>query len=180
VGQHRALTRGLADEPSDSAASSWVCLDADLQDPPEAVPTLLDRLAAGDVGAVFAGRRGCYQGWVRSATGRLHRRVLGRIGGLPPDAGAFVALGPVAREAVVALRSPSIVAAVGASGVPVASVPVVRSTRPSGRSAWTAPARLAQSGRTLAWAIRARAQEPGVAAAAGDGVSSHRCTTTTE
>ncbi len=175
VGQHRALTRGLADEAS---AASWVCLDADLQDPPEAVPVLLDRLAAGDVGAVFAGRRGSYEGRVRSATGRLHRRALGRISGLPPDAGAFVALGPVARDAVVALRSPSIVAAIGASGVPVVSVPVRRSTRTSGRSAWTAPARLSQSGRTLAWAVRARAHEP--AAAAGVGEASHRCTTTTE
>ena len=59
VGQHRALTRGLAEEAS---AHSWVCLDADLQDPPEAVPVLLDRLAAGDVGAVFAGRRGQLRG----------------------------------------------------------------------------------------------------------------------
>ncbi len=177
VGQHRALTRGLAAEAS---AASWVCLDADLQDPPEAVPVLLDRLAAGDVGAVFAGRRGTYQSSVRSVTGRLHRRVLARISGLPPDAGAFVALGPVARDAVVTLRSPSIVAAIGASGVPAVSVPVLRSTRPSGRSAWTTPARLSQSGRTLAWAVRARAQAPGEGVAAGADDASHRCTTTTE
>ena len=181
VGQHRALTRGLAEEAS---AHSWVCLDADLQDPPEAVPVLLDRLAASDVGAVFAGRRGSYEGRVRSATGRLHRRVLGRISRLPRDAGAFVALGPAARDAVVALRSPSIVAAIGASGVPVASVPVMRSTRPSGRSAWTTSARVAQSGRTLAWAVRARAHGPGDAEGGGggdgDGDGSHRCTTTTE
>ena len=177
VGQHRALTRGLAEEPS---AASWVCLDADLQDPPEAVPVLLDRLAAGDLGAVFAGRRGTYEGSVRSATGRLHRRALARISGLPPDAGAFVALGPMVRNAVITLGSPSIVAAIGASGVPVVSVPVLRSTRPSGRSAWTTPARLSQSGRTLAWAVRARAQAPGEGVAAGVGDASHRCTTTTE
>ena len=35
VGQHAALTHGLAAEPD---ADAWVCLDADLQDPPEAVP----------------------------------------------------------------------------------------------------------------------------------------------
>ena len=46
VGQHRALAQGLADEPG---AEAWVCLDADLQDPPEAVPLLLARLAHGDV-----------------------------------------------------------------------------------------------------------------------------------
>ena len=58
VGQHRALAAGLAAEPE---ADVWVCLDADLQDPPEAVPLLLDRLARGDVDAVFAGRRGAYE-----------------------------------------------------------------------------------------------------------------------
>ncbi|MEA2704724.1 MAG: polyisoprenyl-phosphate glycosyltransferase, partial [Actinomycetota bacterium] len=112
VGQHRALTRGLADE---SGAGAWVCLDADLQDPPEAVPALLDRLAGGDVAAVFAGRRGSYQSRGRSVTGRVHRRVLAGINGLPPDAGAFLALGPAARAAVVGLGGPSVVAAIGAS-----------------------------------------------------------------
>ena len=177
VGQHRALARGLADEGS---ASAWVCLDADLQDPPEAVPGLLDRLAEGDVGAVFAGRRGTYEGWARLATGRLHRQVLGRISGLPPDAGAFVALGPVARDAVVRLGGPSVVAAIGASRVPVASIPVARSRRPAGRSAWTAPARLAQSGRTLAWAARARRQSGQGGGVATAGARSHRWTTRSE
>ncbi len=153
VGQHRALSRGLADE-HDSAA--WVCIDADLQDPPEAVPVLLDRLAAGDVGAVFAGRRGTYESRARTATGRLHRAVMGRLSGLPADAGAFVAMGPAVRHAVVALEAPSIVAAIGASGLPVVSVPVERHRRPSGRSAWTSSARVRQSARTLAWAAARR------------------------
>ena len=153
AGQHRALHQGLEEEPG---ASAWVCLDADLQDPPEVVPLLLDRLAAGDVGAVFAGRTGAYESPGRLATGRLHRRALGRLTGLPRDAGAFVALGPEARHAVVRLRAPSIVAAVGVAGVPTTSLPVARPPRPSGHSAWSAPGRLRQSGRTLAWAARHR------------------------
>lgn len=152
-GQHQALRRGLEDEPD---ASAWVCLDADLQDPPEALPFLLDRLAAGDAGAVFAGRAGRYERWARLATGRLHRIALGRLTGLPADAGAFVALGGDARDAVVRLRAPSIVAAVGVTGIPTASVTVPRGHRPVGRSAWTARARLRQSARTLAWAARYR------------------------
>ena len=73
VGQHAALATGLAAEP---AADAWVCLDADLQDPPEAVPLLLDRLARGDVGGgvrrpargatspgAAAHRRRCTGGW---------------------------------------------------------------------------------------------------------------------
>jgi glycosyltransferase involved in cell wall biosynthesis len=156
VGQHRALARGLADE---DGADVWVCLDADLQDPPEAVPRLLDRLAGGDVEAVFAGRRGRYETRVRQVTGTLHRRVAARLTGLPADAGAFLAMGPRVRAAVladVAAGAPSVVLAVGRSGRPVASVPVERDRREVGSSAWTARARLRQSARSLAWAVRAR------------------------
>ncbi|RFU19852.1 glycosyltransferase [Geodermatophilus marinus] len=156
-GQHAALARGLADEP---AAGAWVCMDADLQDPPEAVPLLLDRLAGGDVGAVFAGRRGAYQAPGRRLTGELHRRVAARLTGLPPDAGAFLAMGPDVRAAVLTAGAPSVVLAVAAARRPVASVPVVRDRRPEGRSAWTARARLAQSARSLAWARRARVSAP--------------------
>ena len=153
VGQHRALLRGLADEPD---AAAWVCLDADLQDPPEEVPALLERLDVGDVAAVFAGRRGHYEGAARLATGRLHRAALARLTGLPRDAGAYVALGPAARDAVQALRGPSVVAAIGIAGVPTTSVPVDRPPRPVGRSAWTGAARLRQSARTLVWAAARR------------------------
>ncbi|RBY90859.1 glycosyl transferase family 2 [Blastococcus sp. TF02A-26] len=153
VGQHAALASGLAAEPD---ADVWVCMDADLQDPPEAVPLLLDRLASGDVGAVFAGRRGRYTSPLRRLTGGLHRRVAARLTGLPPDAGAFLAMGPAVRAAVLAEQAPSIVLAVGLAGHPVASVPVARDARPSGRSAWTARARLAQSVRSLRWALRRR------------------------
>ena len=153
VGQHRALAVGLA---ACADAQSWVCLDADLQDPPEAVPVLLDRLASGDVEAVFAGRRGAYEGPLRLLTGRAHRAVLARLTGLPPDAGAFLALGPRARAAVLEARAPSLVAALGAARLPVTSVPVRRDARGEGRSSWTARARLRQSVRTLAWAARHR------------------------
>ncbi len=156
VGQHRALARGLADEP---AADVWVCLDADLQDPPEAVPLLLDRLAPGDVGAVFAGRRGNYEPRLRRLTGTLHRRLAARLTGLPPDAGAFLAMGPGVRRTVIEAvqgGAPSVVLAVARAGEPVTSVPVVRDVRPVGRSAWTGRARLRQSARSLTWAVRRR------------------------
>ncbi|MGY1692985.1 glycosyltransferase [Geodermatophilus sp. SYSU D01105] len=152
-GQHAALTRGLAAEP---AADVWVCMDADLQDPPEAVPRLLDRLAVGDVEAVFAGRRGEYESRLRRLTGTAHRRLAARLTGLPPDAGAFLAMGPRVRDAVLTAEAPSIVLAVGLAGLPVTSVPVPRDRRPDGRSAWTARARLRQSVRSLLWAVRDR------------------------
>ena len=156
VGQHAALGQGLADEPD---ATAWVCLDADLQDPPEAVPLLLDRLAAGDVAAVFAGRRGAYESPVRRLTGTLHRRVAAALTGLPPDAGAFLAMAPDARAAVLSgleAGAPSVVLAVASARQLVVSVPVVRDRRPAGRSAWSARARLEQSARSLAWALHRR------------------------
>jgi len=153
VGQHRALALGLA---ACADAQAWVCLDADLQDPPEAVPVLLDRLAVGDVEAVFAGRRGAYESRLRRSTGALHRRVAARLTGLPPDAGAFLALGAAVRAVVLAVDAPSVVLAVGVARRPVTSVPVVRDVRPEGRSAWTARARLGQSVRSLWWALRLR------------------------
>ncbi len=156
-GQHAALARGLADE---SDADAWVCLDADLQDPPEAVPGLLDRLATGDVGAVFAGRRGAYESRLRRATGTVHRQVAARLTGLPPDAGAFLAMDRAVRTAVVtevlAGRAPSVVLAVARARRPVVSLPVVRDVRPVGASSWTAVARLRQSVRSLVWAVRTR------------------------
>jgi glycosyltransferase involved in cell wall biosynthesis len=162
AGQHRALARGLRDE---GGADAWVCLDADLQDPPEAIPLLLDRLASLPADAVFAGRRGSYERRGRLATARLHRIVLSWITGLPPDAGAFVALGPVAWHAAIRRDAPSIVAAIGVAGLTVASVPVERTPRALGTSAWTSAARLRQSGQTLTWAMRHH------------GPLTHRCTT---
>jgi polyisoprenyl-phosphate glycosyltransferase len=151
VGQHAALALGLAAEPDGTA---WVTLDADLQDPPEAVPLLLDRLPG--VAAAFAGRRGAYESPLRLLTGRLHRAALTRLTGLPPDAGAFLALDARGRAAALTPGAPSLVAAVGAARLPVASVPVARDGRPEGRSAWTARRRLRQSARTLACAARHR------------------------
>jgi polyisoprenyl-phosphate glycosyltransferase len=146
VGQHRALAQGLADEPD---ADAWVCLDADLQDPPEAVPLLLAGL--GPHAVVFAGRRGAYESRGRLLTGALHRRAVRALSGLPPDAGAFFAVDRRGRDAVVRAvheqRGPSVVAAL--AGLPATSVPVTRDERAVGESAWTARARVAQSVRTL-------------------------------
>lgn len=153
VGQNRALLTGLAAEPG---KKTWVCLDADLQDPPEAVPALLARLAVGDVGVVFAGRRGAYESPGRRLTGTVHRAAMARLTGLPPDAGAFLAMDRASKDVLLAMSPPGVVAGIGAARIRTTSIPVVRAGRPSGRSAWTTAARLRQSGRTLVWAWRAR------------------------
>ena len=153
VGQNRALLAGLA---AGDGADAWVCFDAALQDPPEAVPALLDRLAAGDAGVVFAGRRGVYESPARMVTGRLHRAAMAAITGLPADAGAFLAMDRPSRDRLLALDPPGIVAGVGAARIPCASLPVTRAARTSGRSAWSPAARFGQSARSLLWAYRTR------------------------
>ncbi|MFC5139950.1 glycosyltransferase [Actinomycetospora rhizophila] len=161
VGQHAALRRGLADEPG---ASAWVCLDADLQDPPEALPALLAHLRDHDV--VFAGRRGSYESPGRHVTGRGHRLLVAALTGLPRDAGAFLALGPRGRAALLSpagATAPSVVVALGprtraGAGLRVGSHPVARAARPVGTSAWSSGARLRQSVRTVRWCTLQRAQ----------------------
>jgi glycosyltransferase involved in cell wall biosynthesis len=65
VGQHQAVVTALSE-----ARGEWVVvMDADLQDPPEALPELL---RAGEAGfsAVFAGRCGEYESRFRLLTSR--------------------------------------------------------------------------------------------------------------
>jgi polyisoprenyl-phosphate glycosyltransferase len=157
IGQHRAIATGLQAEQD---ADVWVCLDGDLQDPPEAVPVLLDTLAQCDLAAVFAGRRGAYESRGRRLTGNAHRRALAALTGLPHDAGAFFAMDARVRDAVVrgvlAHGAPSVVVAAAGSGLPLGSVPVDRDVRSQGTSAWTSYARVRQSAQTLSWAARHR------------------------
>ena len=157
VGQHQALLRGLIDEPW---ATAWVIMDADLQDPPEAVPTLLGELRDRGVSGVFAGRRGAYESFGRRLTGRVHRRLMVALSNLPPDAGAFFAMSSELRDVVVqALRqqgAPSVVAAAGSSAFRLTSVPVFRAVRTQGSSSWTSLARLRHAARTMVWSARHR------------------------
>lgn len=156
-GQHAALVAGLR---AAGDADMWVVLDADLQDPPEAVPALLGELRRTASAGVFAGRRGVYTSRLRRASGGLHRRVLHALTGLPPDAGAFLALDARLRDAVLRAwdhqGAPSVVAAAGLSGLELTSLPVTRAERPVGVSAWTSRARVRQGLRTVTWALRAR------------------------
>lgn len=165
AGQHRAIVHGLVAE---AGAEAWVCMDADLQDPPEAVPALLPMLDGCGASGVFAGRRGAYESLGRRVTGTLHRRALTALTGLPVDAGAFFAMDRSLRDAVVAgvrdRGAPSVVVAAGLSGLPLTSVPVRRDVRAEGRSAWTSRARLRQSAETLWWAARHGGAGPASAA----------------
>jgi len=146
LGQDGALREGLR-----ACRGRWaVLLDGDLQDPPEAVGRLWEARSTG-IDAVFARRTGAYQTRGRLLTSRLYRRGLAWIGGLPHGACLFVMLSRPMIDAIAATRSPKtvILAALAGAGRDFAILPVQRSKRRHGRSAYSARARLAKAVRSL-------------------------------
>ncbi len=160
-GQHAAVLAGL-----ERARGEWmVVLDADLQDPPEAIPELLAARESG-ADAVFAGRRGNYESRFRLLTGRGYRRLLALLTGVPADAGIFVAVSRPMRDRLLELqreapnRRPSVVAMIGCAGLPVASVPVARAARAVGESEYSGAKRLRVALDAIVWASARRAPRP--------------------
>jgi glycosyltransferase involved in cell wall biosynthesis len=156
-GQHRAIRTGL----SEATGEIVVILDADLQDPPEAIPVLTAELDLTDSHAVFAGRRGRYQRSGRTLTGRAFKRALAAIAGTPIDGGGFVALSRAGADATLLTSFDDfyLLTAIAAGGVRMSSIPIERGVRREGKSAMSSRARisLARRGLTMAWQIR-RAQ----------------------
>jgi polyisoprenyl-phosphate glycosyltransferase len=153
-GQRKSTRRGLGL----AQGMVVIVMDADLQDRPEDIPLLLAALGRGDVDAVFAGRRGSYQSESRMAASRLFKTILHWVAGVPADAGSFVALSRKMVDALLAVpaEEPYLLALVGATGLPVRSVPVQRSLRPVGQSAYSEWARLSFAWGSLSTAFRLR------------------------
>jgi glycosyltransferase involved in cell wall biosynthesis len=147
VGQNMAVVAGLAHARGDVVA----VMDADLQDPPEAVPVLLAELERNGAGAVFAARRGRYETPFRLATGRLLKRTLWVLtrGRVPSDAGLFVVLRRNVAEQVVASAGsdPYVLVLIARAATSVATVPIERE-RGTG-SSYTGAMRLRVARRAL-------------------------------
>ena len=152
VGQHRAVLAGLAQ----ARARAAIVMDADLQDPPEAIPQMLAKLTQGSC-AVFAGRRGRYESLARLATSRIFKSVLHVLSGVPRDAGMYVAINREMIQRLVGRREhePFVVAMIGATRLPVTSIPIERCPRPSGESSYTAAMRVRAAYTAIRIAVRA-------------------------
>jgi len=161
-GQHRAALAGLGDADGDIC----VVMDADLQDPPEAIPALLRALRTRDSDVVFAGRVGDYQAWHRMLTSRLYRRlVLAPMTGLPGDAGMFFAIRRDALDRLLAMTTPGtpmLIGMIAAAKLRCLSVPVMRESRPHGSSAYSGWRRLRAAMRMVrsAWFARPSEEAP--------------------
>jgi polyisoprenyl-phosphate glycosyltransferase len=153
VGQNRAVLVGL----SHARGNAVVVMDADLQDPPEAIPMLLDCLRRRG-GVVFAGRRGRYETWPRTLTSRAFKWLLSAVSRrrIPQDAGLFMALSrPAVRQLVAMdLPDPYVISLVARTDAPIASVPVLRAQRPAGGSSYTAGMRTRTAVRALVTYLR--------------------------
>ena len=116
-----------------------VVMDADLQDPPDAIPHLLAALGPG-AAVVFAGRRGHYEGATRIVTSRMFKISLSLLSGfrLPIDAGLFLAMTRPAADQLLALRQPDpyVVGLLARTQARLSSIPVERRPRPAGSSTY--------------------------------------------
>jgi polyisoprenyl-phosphate glycosyltransferase len=136
-GKEVALTAGLDHSRGDAV----VVIDADLQDPPELIPRLIERWRDDQADVVFAQRRSRDgDSWMKRATAFGFYRVMNAIGcqSVPVDTGDFRLLSRRAVEAVKTLREQhrfmkGLFAWIGFRQV---AVPYERNCRQAGRSKW--------------------------------------------
>jgi len=136
IGQHPATLIGLRYARGKYALS----MDADLQDPPEAIPDLWHAIKGTPrLGVVFAGKSGKYESQNRLAAAFVFKHFLHWICGTPYDAGGFCLMN---REVIMKLRCfpvkrAYLLSMIGSCQLPMKSIPVSRRLRPVGESSYT-------------------------------------------
>lgn len=148
VGQQRAVMQGIYY----ARGSAVITMDADLQDPPEAIPRLLEKLNEG-YAVVFGGRRGKYEDAGRLFTSRLYKTTLHLICGVPKDTGMYMAINRQAVDWLLSFREekPYIIAMIGCANLSMASIPVHRQSRKDGISTYGSWKRLKLGFGAVAW-----------------------------
>ncbi len=173
LGQNAAVLSGLAA----ARGRTMVVMDADLQDPPERVPALLEALDREAVPLALGYRTGRWSAPLEILTGRLYKALLFRLLGSPFPArvGLFLAMRAPVRDRLLrrARAGDYLLAHLAALGEPFTLVAFDRPPRPGGGSGYGFRRRLALAARGLAlgWRLRARPFLPlhalGCAAVAG-------------
>lgn len=137
-GKEIALTAGL-----DHAActEAVIVIDADLQDPPEIIPRLVEAARQGfDIAyAQRSVRHG--EGWVKKATAAGFYRLMSRLGGrvqLPRDTGDFRLMSRRSLDALLAMREQHrfMKGLFAWVGFPSVAVPYERAPRAAGETKW--------------------------------------------
>ena len=137
-GKEIALTAGL----DHAAGDAIVVIDADLQDPPEVIPTLVAKWRAGFDMVYAQRRRRDGESWLKRTTAALFYRLMDRLGGrnfqMPRDTGDFRLLSRRAARAVLELREQHrfMKGLFAWVGFPSTAVLYDRAPRHAGRSSW--------------------------------------------
>lgn len=137
-GKEAAMSAGLDHAAS---ADAVVIIDADLQDPPELIPTLLEHWRAGYdvVYATRESREG--ERWFKRQSAALFYRLMDRLSDvpIPRDTGDYRLLSRRAVEALSRLREQHryMKGLFAWIGYPQKAVPYARQSRASGRSKWS-------------------------------------------
>jgi polyisoprenyl-phosphate glycosyltransferase len=155
AGQHRAVLAGLQRTSGDRV----VVMDADLQDPPEAIPQLIAALGSGD-GVVFARRVARHQSRGRHLTGRLFKRLLRVIAGsrVPAGTGMFFVASRRVIEAVCAFPGDTsyVPLALDQTDAAMTAIDIAKEMRSDDRSAYTPVRRLTLAAAAIRQAVRWR------------------------
>lgn len=135
-GKEQAMSAGLAYCSGDAA----VILDADLQDPPELIPMMVNTWQAGAEVVNMQRQSRAGETWLKKITSRLFYRIMNGLSDvyLPPDVGDFRLLGRASIDAINSLPEKSrymkgIFAWVGFSPV---TLMYERDARAAGVSKW--------------------------------------------
>jgi polyisoprenyl-phosphate glycosyltransferase len=157
VGQHAAIMAGIQAVDGDVIA----VMDADLQDPPELLPTLA-RLSRESGSTVFAQRRGRYQSRSRMLTSRAFKTLLSRVSGVPADVGTFFVMPADVAAAVrrCSVSAPQIVVLAYHFSSRIALLPFDRAPRAVGTSSYSALGRVRAAARSLRCALKCRRLRP--------------------
>ena len=139
-GQQNALRVGLCEARGDVIA----VMDADLQDPPEAVADLYRALKSDRNEAVFAYRTERYQGIHRMISSRLFKWLVNKMVDLPRGTGCFLIMNRIMLADVLSFETnrfylPGLIAK---TNHPIGTIPLQRAKRTCGKSAYDSSMRL--------------------------------------
>lgn len=142
-GQHAAISAAL----EHAAGDVYVLMDADLQDRPEMVPALLDKLDAGNHDIVYTLKVGGNEGWLKRSTSHAFHSFVGKSTRTDTVAniGTFRAFNHKIATALLQYRERAIVYGplMHTLGYDVAFVPVDRDDRVGSRSSYSFRKRVA-------------------------------------
>lgn len=157
-GQQQAVLAGMRVANGELIAT----IDADLQDPPEALGALVSRMDDPSVDAVFATRGGAYESAARLRTSRAFKRVVRALSGLPSGAGMYLVMKRETMQAILDAPPTLFYLPTALMRVTrrVAAVPVERAARAGGVSQYTSSGRTRLALTALAGALWWRFRRP--------------------